>query len=125
MALLECPEARLLLTGDTEQEAESVWTRRVPRARRTVLKVPHHGSATSSTDSLLDAAGARHAVISVGWNNRFGLPSPAVLERYRSRQIAVYRTDRDGAVTVTWSRRILVRGERWTGGRGRYRVGGW
>ena len=125
VALLECSEARLLLTGDAEQEAESAWIRRVPRARRTVLKVPHHGSATSSTNSLLEATGARHAVISVGWNNRFGLPAPTVLERYRSRQIAVYRTDRDGAVTLTWSRRILVRGERWSSGCGTYRVGGW
>ena len=125
MSVLECPEARLILTGDTEHEAESAWTQSLRTARRTVLKVPHHGSATSSTDDLLEAAGARHAVISVGWKNRFGLPSPAVVERYRSRQIAVYRTDRDGAVTVTWSRRILVRGERWTSGRGRYRVGGW
>ena len=71
------------------------------------------------------AAGARHVVVSVGWRNRFGLPDGEVLERYRRRGMAVYRTDRDGAVTLSAGPRIRVRGERWSAGRGRYAVGGW
>jgi competence protein ComEC len=91
----------------------------------TVLKSPHHGSRTSSGDELLDRLAARHVVISAGWQNRFGLPDTEVLERYRARQIAVYRTDRDGAVTVAAGERVRVRGERWAAGRGHRRVGGW
>ncbi|HEX2660859.1 MAG TPA: competence protein ComEC, partial [Polyangia bacterium] len=65
-----------------------------------VLKVPHHGSRTSSSTELLDAVHPSVAVISLGWKNRFHFPNPAVLERYRARGVRVLRTDLDGAITV-------------------------
>jgi competence protein ComEC len=71
------------------------------------LKVPHHGSRTSSSAELLDAVRPGLAVISLGWKNRFNFPSPEVLGRYRARQVRVLRTDRDGAVTV----RVTPQGE--------------
>ena len=123
--MLSCGGRRLLLTGDTEVAAESDYVSSGAGLRAQVLKSPHHGSTTSSSDMLLDAADARIAVISVGWRNRFGHPGRAVLENYRSRRMAVYRTDRDGAVTIDAGRRIRVRGERWSAGRGRPRTGGW
>ncbi len=121
---LDCGGRTLLLTGDTEKPAETIYVGHLDR-RADVLKSAHHGSNTSSSPALLDAGVGRHAVISAGWRNRFGHPDAGVLERYRSRQIAVYRTDRDGAVTVSAGARIRVRAERWSAGRGRYRVGGW
>ena len=122
---LACGNRRVLLTGDSENAAEQRYAARLAPAPGTVLKSPHHGSRTSSGASLLDAATSRHVVISVGWRNRFGHPDAKVLERYRSRGMAVYRTDRDGAVTLTLGPRIRARGERWTSGRGRWRKGGW
>ncbi len=121
---LRCGGRSLLLTGDTGTGAEAAYLDDVATSG-SVLKSAHHGSITSSSPRLLDAVAARHVVVSAGWRNRFGLPDGEVLERYRRRRMAVYRTDRDGAVTVSAGRRIRVRGERWSAGRGRYRVGGW
>lgn len=122
---IRCGRRAVLLTGDAEAAAEARYAAEPTLPSGGVLKSPHHGSATSSTPALLDAMTPRHVVISVGWRNRFGLPKASVLERYRSRQMAVYRTDRDGAVTVAAGTRIRVRTERWTAGRGRNVVGGW
>ena len=68
--------------------------------RAAVLKVPHHGSKTSSTPAFVAAVAPQVAVVSVGADNRYGLPSRAVLERYRTAGICVLRTDECGAVTV-------------------------
>jgi competence protein ComEC len=66
-----------------------------------VLKVPHHGSRTSSGTELLDAVRPGLAVISLGRQNRFHFPRPEVLQRYRERNVRVLRTDEAGAITVT------------------------
>jgi competence protein ComEC len=69
--------------------------------RADVLKVPHHGSRTSSSDELLEAVAPRLAVMSLGWRNQFHFPAPEVVARYATAGAGVLRTDRDGAVTVT------------------------
>jgi competence protein ComEC len=69
--------------------------------RADVIKVPHHGSKTSSTPRLTRALGAELAVISVGVRNRWGFPHRPVLDRWRTAGARVLRTDRDGAVTVS------------------------
>jgi competence protein ComEC len=88
----------LLLTGDIEGPAEAALGGVCP----VVLKVPHHGSRHSSK-ALIDGCRAkplRVAIVSVGANGLFGHPHPEVLARYRSGGFQIYRTDRDGAVTV-------------------------
>jgi competence protein ComEC len=86
----------LLLTGDVVGEAE----RSLRVTRSIVLKVPHHGSRSSSGSALLASAGARLAVVSAGAHNPFGHPHPEVVERYRRSGALVLRTDRDGTVRV-------------------------
>jgi competence protein ComEC len=66
----------------------------------TVLKSPHHGSNTSSSEAFLDAVRPQIAVISVGEDNRFGHPSSAVLDRYAKHGITVLRTDRQGSIEL-------------------------
>jgi competence protein ComEC len=90
----------VLLTGDIEAAAEARLLGSSHHLAAAVLKVPHHGSRTSSTARFVDAVAPRVAVISVGAGNRYGLPSPEVEARYRSRGTCVLRTDRCGAVTV-------------------------
>lgn len=94
-------QVRMLFSGDLEAEGEAALLA-TPGfdPRHTLLKVPHHGSKTSSTPRLLAAVQPREAVISVGEHNRFGHPSPAVLERYALQGTRTWRTDTQGAVCV-------------------------
>jgi competence protein ComEC len=94
----------VVFPGDLEAdgEGELVGRRAVGQdVTADVLKVPHHGSRTSSSAELIDAAKPELAVISLGWRNRFHFPAREVLDRYAERGAALLRTDRDGAVTVT------------------------
>lgn len=88
----------LLLTGDIEAMGESAvdaW----PRHR--VLKIPHHGSDTSSSPAWLAQLKPEICVIPVGAENRFGHPSPRVLTSLQDAGCRTYRTDEDGLVSVT------------------------
>jgi competence protein ComEC len=88
----------MLLTGDIEKPAELELLRRDSAVLASdVLLVPHHGSRTSSSAEFLAAVDARAMVIAVGYRNRFGHPNAGVLERLGA---PVFRTDRDGAITV-------------------------
>ena len=91
-----------LLVGDAQADEENELLARAPgQLRADVLKVGHHGSATSSSPAFLAAVGAHEAVVSVGRRNRFGHPHPATLSALAAAGAHVWRTDRDGAVTVT------------------------
>jgi competence protein ComEC len=65
-----------------------------------LLKVGHHGSSTSTSDSLLMRASPEVALISVGRNNRYGHPSPDVLARLSRSGVRVLRSDQHGTVRV-------------------------
>lgn len=67
----------------------------------TILKVGHHGSQTSSSAAFLAATRPKVAIISVGAGNSYGHPAAGTLSRLRAIGATVYRTDRDGTVTVT------------------------
>jgi len=91
-------ETSVLLEGDAEKAVERrIAALHHPRAD--LLKVGHHGSATSTTPEILQSVKPRLAVISVGFRNSFGLPKPDVLQRLQDSGVHVYRTDLDGAVT--------------------------
>jgi competence protein ComEC len=92
-------EHHFLFTGDIERPAEAELVRtEADRLASTVLKVPHHGSRTSSTPDFLDAVQPAQAVISVGAYNPYHHPSPPVLEAYEARDIDLLRTDQEGEV---------------------------
>ncbi len=86
-----------LLEGDAERQTEKQIATEQPQAD--LLKVGHHGSATSTIPQLLAAVHPRYAVISVGARNVYGHPRREVLERLQAASVATYRTDLDGAVT--------------------------
>lgn len=99
--------ASFLLTGDIEETREAALVRSGADLRAVVYKVPHHGSSTSSSPAFLEAVGPLVDVISVGADNPYGHPSEEVLERLDGD--AVFRTDRDGDVSVsTDGRRLWV-----------------
>ncbi len=91
-----------LFTGDIEKEAEGLLVNKYgARLKSTILKIPHHGSKTSSTLKFLEKVSPECAIMSVGANNLFGHPHKEVIERYRGLGIKLYRTDEVGAVIVT------------------------
>jgi competence protein ComEC len=100
----------MLLTGDIGKDVERglVPLDLLPTV---VLKVAHHGSATSSADEFVGQVRPKVAVIGVGRGNAYGHPVPAVLERLRAVGAAVFRTDQEGEIeVVTDGSSIDVRG---------------
>ena len=90
----------VLFTGDLEREAERFLLQTDRDLRSTIVKVPHHGSQTSSLEAFVRAVNPQVAVFSVQRDGRFGHPHPAVVERYRKLDALVFRTDTHGAITV-------------------------
>ena len=89
----------LLFTGDLEAEGEELLVA-AGVARADVVKVPHHGSPTSSSRALTEATRPAIAVISCGRGNTFGFPARTVLARWEAAGARIARTDSDGAITV-------------------------
>jgi competence protein ComEC len=90
-----------LFTGDIEGEAENRLLREEKKLQAQVLKVPHHGSKTSSSYYFVEEVSPQYAVFSSGYKNIFHFPSKRVLSRYEELGCRVLRTDLDGAVTIT------------------------
>jgi len=97
--LLSAYGRSVLFTGDIERGAEREIVQQGVRDVD-VLKVAHHGSSTSTTEELLRSLRPEAAVISAGARNRYGHPSAEVLQRLNETGSKVYRTDRQGAVTL-------------------------
>lgn len=105
---LEDASVRFLLTGDIQQNVEEALVEEHAPIAADFLKVPHHGSKTSSTEAFVAAVKPRVAVVSVGEANPFGHPAESVVERYEQEGIRLLRTDRDGAVTAVTDGRSLT-----------------
>ena len=85
-----------LLEDDAERPTEEFLADEYPAD---VLKVAHHGSASSTNEFLLKAVRPRFAVISVGARNVYHHPRPEVLGRLQHAGVVTYRTDLDGATS--------------------------
>jgi competence protein ComEC len=92
--------ASILLASDVEALGEQALLASGAPLGATVLKVPHHGSRTSSGAALLSAVHPSAAVISVGRRNPYGHPDPTVLARLTGAGADIYRTDHDGALLI-------------------------
>jgi competence protein ComEC len=96
-----------LLEGDLERPMERLMLSDGLAIHADVLKVGHHGSKTSTIAPFLDTVAPEVAIISAGFQNSFGHPSPEVVQRLEDRHAAVLRTDLDGLVTVSTDGRLL------------------
>ena len=90
----------VLIPGDIVGQGEERLLSHTQVARVEVLVAGHHGSATSTTQPLLDEIQPETAIISVGKNNRYGHPAQETLERLALAGTNIYRTDLQGTVTV-------------------------
>ena len=102
VARLEYGKFSMMLTGDAEILTEEGILQRhaVGLLQCPILKAAHHGSKTSSCDQFLQAVEAQNVLISCGENNEYHDPHPSVLNRYRKHEMAYYRTDINGTITV-------------------------
>ena len=102
-------DVRILFTGDIQRKTELRLIESGEDLRAEIVKVPHHGSNTSSSAEFLDAVRPQYAIFSLGQRNRYRFPSEAVLERYRERGSRILRTDQLGAIRfLTDGRRCWV-----------------
>lgn len=93
----------VLFTGDMEESEEWEILASGADVRADVIKVPHHGSRTSSSTGFLLEVQPSLAVISVGRDNRYGHPHKDVLARYASLGIPVRTTAQEGRITLRFS----------------------
>jgi len=98
---IEAENISVLFTGDIEEEAEQDLLYLDEWLKSDVIKVPHHGGKTSSSPAFIKAVSPKVAVVSAGRNNPFHHPHKTTLERYKEAGVELFRTDRDGAITIT------------------------
>lgn len=99
---------RVLLTGDLEESGEKQILENYPLPQVDIVKIGHHGSKTSTSEEWLRALRPREAVISVGKLNRYHHPHPEVIQRLEAAGIKVYRTDRQGSITMVLTREKIT-----------------
>lgn len=92
-------EVSFLLTGDIEAAAESEIANKFPNLQSMVLKVPHHGSKTSSTWPFLEKVMPAYAVFSVRSGGKYPLPNREILGRYEKINAQILMTKCHGAIT--------------------------
>lgn len=91
-------EMGFLFTGDIENEAAEDISNIGSYIKSHVIKVPHHGSRTSSNETFYANVSPEIAVISVGRNNRYGHPHKETIDILNN--IRIFRTDIDGAIKI-------------------------
>ena len=87
-----------LFTGDAGERAENVMLCYQNLLRSNIIKVGHHGSASSSTPKFRKRVNPEYAVISVGRNNRHNLPNPEICYAWKKEGAQVSSTDKEGAI---------------------------
>ena len=87
-----------LFMGDAEEQSERDITANV---KADVIKIGHHGSGTSTSQSFIERVRPKYAVISVGGNNTYGHPHSRVIDRLNDLGVIIYRTDEIGTIVLT------------------------
>jgi competence protein ComEC len=98
----------VLLTGDIEKQAEQALLQSQQDLHADVVKVPHHGSKTSSTEDFVHAVSPQFAVISVGRHSMFGHPHEEVVQRWQANGATVLTTGECGTITITTDGKELL-----------------
>lgn len=93
-------ETSLLLSGDIEAEAMEDMINANVNVHSDVFKIPHHGSCYSMEKEFLEKVLPQMVVISVGEKNNFGHPAPEVIKYWQEQDVLIYRTDRQGAISL-------------------------
>jgi competence protein ComEC len=99
-----------LLASDIGLEAESEITGKNLDVQAHVLKSPHHGSRSSSSEAFLEKVRPQIVVVTAGRGNLYGVPHQEILDRYKNMGARILRTDEEGAVEIAADgKAILIR----------------
>ena len=90
-----------LFTGDAETISENEMLENGIDLSADVIKVGHHGSKSSTSQTFLSAVNPKYAIISCGVDNDYGHPKSIIMERLKKNNVTVYRTDESGTITLT------------------------
>lgn len=102
IGILEYNNRKIMLTGDSNEINEPLVMARTGKIDCDVLKVGHHGSETSTSNAFLDEYTFEYAIISCNsYGNKFNHPRQATLDKLKSHNIEVYRTDNNGNIVVS------------------------
>lgn len=101
VARLDYGDFSMLLPGDAEEQTEHRTLTKDLNLKTRILKVAHHGSKYATTQDFLDRVKPEVAIVSCGEWNRYGHPSQVVLDRLKSMNTKIYRTDLQGEITIT------------------------
>ena len=99
IVMAEIDGIKFLFTGDAEAKTEKALIDEGLNIDCDVLKVAHHGSSSSSSQSFLKAATPKYAAISVGENNIYSHPTESVISALENCGAQILRTDTDGDIT--------------------------
>ena len=104
-------DVSVMLTGDIEEPIEKQLVARYGSSilKADLLKVPHHGSDTSSSEDLLDAVSPKYAVIGCAKFNVFGTPSGETLDRLEERSIEYYTTFKNGDIIFVSDGKSIIK----------------
>ena len=89
-----------LFTGDAEKEIEDKLILLNDDLKADILKVSHHGSSSSTSDSFLNRVSPKYAVISVGKNNIYDHPNDTIISKLNTYNIDILRTDIQNNITL-------------------------
>lgn len=101
-----CKNLIALFTGDIEEIAEKrlcEMYKNTDKLKANILKVAHHGSKTSSTESFLELVEPEIVLIGVGENNNYGHPNEDVIARLQEYTPYIFRTDDSGEIVIRYS----------------------
>ena len=91
----------MLFTGDIDKTGEDYYAFKDKQIFASdILKISHHGSGKGSSENFLNLVRPKISLISVGIKNKFGHPSPEVIDRLKRINSKIYRTDRDGGIIL-------------------------
>jgi len=93
-------DINFLFPGDISEAAESRLIQSHREMRSHVLFIPHHGGFTSSSEAFIKRICPEIAVASCGLDNIYKFPHPEVLKRYSTLGTRIFRTDKNGAVSI-------------------------
>jgi competence protein ComEC len=98
---LDYGEFSMLFMGDAEAQTEERLLSRDLNLKANVIKIAHHGSKYATTENFIKRVQPEAAIISDGAWNRYGHPAQVVLDRLKTANAKLYRTDLQGEVTLT------------------------